>query len=406
MKYIVTLVLFLYTTDGYTQASPYKEDFNYFWNTIHDNYAYFNKKKIDWDKVKAIYAPQFDTVSSRNSFISVIEQVFYELYDHHCSLNTNTPLSRRLVPTGADIWAEYVNDRPVIAELRIGFGAEKSGMMPGMEIIAINDIPVEKAIAPFLAHSTDPEAKNYALRLALAGDHQTIRKLSCTYRGKTTNYYPDKEGMQLENIHYHGMLESRRYGSTAYIRINNCLFDNGLIAAFDSVLNDNLNTSALILDLRETASGGNSSVARAILGRFITKDAFYQKHELYAEEKETGVKRSWQEIVSPRGPTYTKRLIVLADHWTGSMGEGITIGFDGMKRATVIGTPLARLIGATETFQMPNTKIRFSFPTERLYHVNGQPRELYEPTIKIDVSQQSAGKDLALIKALSIAGAK
>jgi C-terminal processing protease CtpA/Prc len=162
----------------------------------------------------------------------------------------------------------------------------------------------------------------------------------------------------------------------------------------------------LILDLRETASGGNSSVARAILGRFISKETFYQKHELYAEEKETGVKRSWVEIVSPRGVTYTKPLVILADHWTGSMGEGITIGFDGMKRATIVGTPLARLIGATESFEMPNTKIRFSFPTERLYHVNGIPRESYEPKIKADMSKQTAGKDLILTKALSVLGAK
>ncbi|MEO8406330.1 MAG: hypothetical protein ABI480_17100, partial [Chitinophagaceae bacterium] len=96
----------------------------------------------------------------------------------------------------------------------------------------------------------------------------------------------------------------------------------------------------------------------------------------------------------------------LADHWTGSMGEGITIGFDGMKRATVIGTPLARLSGATETFEMPNTKIRFSFPIERLYHVNGLPREFYEPKITVNVSQQTPGKDPILQKALSVLATK
>jgi carboxyl-terminal processing protease len=409
MKSVVFAILITCSLYGSAQtytSKQYREDFDYAWNSINDNYAYFNKKKIDWDKIKEIYAPQIDTVSSRSSFVTILEHFLYELYDHHCSLNTNNSFSRRLVPTGADIWAEYKNGKPIITEIRKGFGAEMAGITTGMEVIAINDIPVEKAIAPFLAHTNDIEAKSFALRLALAGDHQSKRKITLTYNGKTEDFYPDKDGMMLENVTYKAMVESKQLGTTTYIKVNNFIFDNDLIPEFDSVLNESLKSSAIILDFRETPSGGNSSVARAILGRFITKDEFYQKHELYAEEKETGIKRSWEEIVSPRGIPYTKTLVVLADHWTGSMGEGIVIGFDGMKRATVIGTPLARLIGATSTFEMPNTKIRFNLPIERLYHLNGQPRELFEPKITADVSKQKTGTDVILNRALSYLGAK
>src|SRR6186997_1094757 len=102
----------------------YKEDFNYFWNTINDNYCYWDKKQTDWNKVKAIYSPLVDTVSSKRNFILLLEKVFYELYDHHASLNTNTPESQRLVPSGADIWAEYISGEPTIIEVRAGFGAD------------------------------------------------------------------------------------------------------------------------------------------------------------------------------------------------------------------------------------------------------------------------------------------
>ncbi|MEP6949586.1 MAG: S41 family peptidase [Ginsengibacter sp.] len=409
MKSVALIMLLFCSLNGSAQAftsKQYKEDFEYFWNSINDNYCYFNKKKTDWNAIKKMYAPQIDTISSRTSFVTILEQLFYELYDHHCSLNTNTNFSRRLVPTGADLWGEYINGKPVITEVRKGFGAEISGITSGMEVIAINDVPVEKAITPFLAHSIDAEAKSFALRLTLAGDHQSKRKITLKYKDKTEDFYPDEDSMMLENVIYKTMVESKRFGNIAYIKINNFLFDNEIISQFDSVLNQNLKSSALILDLRETPSGGNSSVARAILGRFIIKDEFYQKHELFAEEKETGIKRSWEEIVSPRGIAYTKPLIVLADHWTGSMGEGITIGFDGMKRATVIGTALARLNGATESFEMPNTKIKFHFPTERLYHINGLPRELFEPKIEVDVSKQKAGTDWFLKKAFSYLEAK
>ncbi len=62
------------------------------------------------------------------------------------------------------------------------------------------------------------------------------------------------------------------------------MWNNNIISVFDSVLAKLKNTKALILDLRETPGGGNITVARSILGRFIFKEGFYQNHELSAEE--------------------------------------------------------------------------------------------------------------------------
>jgi carboxyl-terminal processing protease len=164
-------------------------------------------------------------------------------------------------------------------------------------------------------------------------------------------------------------------------------------------------SSALILDLRETPSGGNTSVARAILGWFTDKEKFYQKHEYFYEEKTSGVKRSWEEIVSPRkGKYYGKPLAILCDHWTGSIAEGITIGFDAMNRphTKIIGTIMARLNGAVYSYEMPFSKIHFSFPAERLYHINGLPREKYLPQVLLDVTrQQSPASDIFIESALN-----
>jgi C-terminal processing protease CtpA/Prc len=385
----------------------FKEDFEFFWKSINDDYCYFNKKQTDWTKAKDIYSKQVDTITLRASFISCLEQMLYELYDHHCSLNTNTPASQRLVPTGTDMWAQFVNGKPIITEVRKGFGAEKAGLVAGMEVVAVNNVPVNEAIIPFIGKvqkTIDTEAKSFALRSLLAGNHIAARKITAKYNSTVSDFYPDKEGLQLENIQYAAKVESRRISNIGYIKINNFFFDNNVINDFDNAINSMMNTKALIVDLRETPSGGNTTVARALLGRFINKEHFYQKHELYAEEKQTGIKRSWEEIVSPRGVTYTKPLVVLVDHWTGSICEGITIAFDGMKRATVVGTQLARLNGAVYSYEMPNTKIGFNFPVERLYHINGLPRELYKPTVEVDMTKQhrKTNADAILDKALSI----
>lgn len=384
----------------------YAEDFNFFWKTLSDNYCYFSKKGVNWDALQSLYKAQVDTVTTKAGFISTLERAYYEIYDHHCSLRSNTSQSSRLVPTGTDIWAEYQDGKPVVVEVRKGFGAEKVGIKAGMEIVAVNDVPVEKGIAAYLSHTVNTESRSYALRLLLAGDHYTKRKITLRSGNHTADYFPDEQGLALEEISYVAEVESKRIGDIGYIKINNYLFDNDLIPKFDSVLNSLLDTRSLIIDLRETPSGGNTTVVRAILGRFITKEQFYQKHELWSEEKFTGIKRSWEEIVSPRGKTYTQPLVILADHWTGSVGEGMTIAFDGMKRATVIGTQLARLNGAVDGTDMPNTKIGFNFPTERLYHINGTPREEYEPRLLVDVQNQAPGKDVIMMVALDYLNTK
>ena len=404
MKKLVLLLCCLSSMRGFSQTytkQQYKDDFNFFWQTVNENYCYFVKKQVDWTKIKPIYDAQTDTVTTRSGFVSTLERAIYELYDHHCGLHTNNPESRRLVPTSTDIWAEYHNDKPIVVEVRKGFGAEKIGIRAGMEVVAINDVPVNQAILPWLSQTVNAESKSFALRLALAGDHHTKRKITLMNNNHPVDFFPDQDGLMLENITYPALVESKVLDNIGYIKINNYLFDNAIIAKFDSALNALIKTKAIIIDLRETPSGGNTSVARAILGRFISKEQFYQKHELYAEEKATGIKRSWEEIVSPRGIIYTNPVVVLADHWTGSISEGITIAFDGMKRATIIGTQLARLNGAVDGFEMPNTKIGFNIATERLYHVNGKPRELFNPAIPVDVSSQAPGNDLILKAAIN-----
>lgn len=62
------------------------------------------------------------------------------------------------------------------------------------------------------------------------------------------------------------------------ITINNSLGNNSLINKFDKALDKLMNTKGLIIDLRNTVDGGNSYVARGIMGRFINEPNPYQKH--------------------------------------------------------------------------------------------------------------------------------
>jgi C-terminal processing protease CtpA/Prc len=373
----------------------YQKDFDYYWQTINDNFAYFHEQNADWNKVKTIYQPAVDTVATRDSFIHLLEAVNNELYNGHVFLNVNTNSSSRTIPTGADLKVSRRDNQFVISEIREGYNADLCGLKPGMVITKFNGLPIDEAIKKFLPKSVesfDTVMMDYAANLLLAGTHDTQREISARLNNQEHTFKPDHIRNKTEEP-AERLIETRILRDhTGYIKINNSLGNTGLIKAFDRALDSLLDTPALILDMRETPSGGNTTVARAIMGRFTDKELPYQKHIYTSEEKETGIRRSTLELVSPRERIYPGRLIVLVGYWTGSMGEGMAIGFDGMHKATVMGTKMAGLLGEIYSFETPETKITFSFPCVQLQHINGQPREDFVPVpwserVKESISQ-------------------
>ena len=376
---------------SFNHSNEFADDFLEFWTDVNNNYAYFAKKHTDWNKVKNLYLPQAENAKNKNELISIFEKASEELYDNHFSLNINLKSSTRLVPSGLDIWAEWINNKAVVTEVRKDFSADKAGMKAGMEIITINGVPVEKAVMDRIGkciHPIDVEVKNFALRQLLAGTYLVQREIVVKQKEKIITIYPDQTiGNLTDTYNYSSLIDFRIIpNNLGYIKFNNSLGQTDVIPLFDSALHFLKNTKALILDLRETPSGGNTIVARGIMGRFTKDEKPYQKHVLPIEEKNFKVKRSWFEIVSPRGPfMYNNPIIILVNHWTGSMGEGLTIGFAELG-AIITGTKMAALNGAINGFQTTKTKIPYSLPTEQLYSVNGAPREEYIPANLIDLT--------------------
>lgn len=376
------LVLLLAHGSGQTL---YQKDFDHYWKTVKENFAYFDRQKTNWEKVKNLYQPWADSCSTMNSFIRLLETANNELYNGHVFLNTNTSSSNRLIPSGADLKLIYKDGKFIIDEIREGFNAELCGLQRGMTILAFNDQPISTAIIPFLPRSVssyDNDMYEYAANMLLAGTHDRKRKISVSVKGTSKDFYPDDTPVKTGSSPITLLSSKKLDHNIGYIRINNSLGNSGLIKEFDEALDNLLTTDGMILDLRETPSGGTTTIARAIMGRFTDKEQPYQKHIYTAEEIETGIRRSTLELVSPRQKVYTRPVVVLVGYWTGSMGEGIAIGFDAMKRATIAGTKMAGLLGEIYTFETPEKKIPFSFPCVQLQHINGQPREEFIPAIR------------------------
>jgi carboxyl-terminal processing protease len=376
MKLLAILILFV--SSSVFGQTDYQKDFSEFWTDVNENYAYIEVQGIDWAEVKRIYLPAADTIKTRDEFIRLLETVINELHNGHISLNTNLNTSNNIIPSGSDIFVQRKDNAYFITDIRKYHPSELCGLKPGLQVTKFNGGKIDSLIKNFLPRYTtvyNDAMYEYALNMLFAGTHDKKRVITVLDKGIEKDYYPDEFLMpsQSSNLLEFKIIEN----NTGYVKINNSLYENDLIPAFDAAIDSLRNTDRIIIDLTETPSGGNSAVARAIMGRFIGKDIPYQKHEAY--ETHYKIRRSWIEYVSPRKSVYSNDVIIMVGHWTGSMGEGIAIGFDGIGRAKITGTKMAGLLGAIEGFKLSQTNIGFQIPTERLYHINGTPREDYLP---------------------------
>jgi C-terminal processing protease CtpA/Prc len=365
-------------------------------------YAYLHDRHIDLAKLRRIHITAAQAVGERHAFLGVLERLLAELHDHHIEANVNNDASPQLVPTGAEVWASFQGGRAVIEEVRPGSSLDQAGVMAGFEVIDIAGVPTAQAVAaqaPRALSAPDPEADDYTLRVMLAGTHSTRRVFTMRNAKGNTR--------KIDLPPHHGevqgpLLTLRRIDpEIACIRIGNSLGDSDLVAAFDKALETVRGVRGLILDLRNTPSGGNTDVAEPMLGRFITDRPGYQR-VFDPRPGKTFPKDSTVRWARERGPfRVTSNLAVLCDRWTGSMGEGMTIGLDALGRAAIVGTRMAGLCGATTTFKLPNSGIGVTFPTERLYHLNGTPREKFAPRELVDLTRAS-GDDPILARGIAV----
>lgn len=382
------------------QATDYRKDLDELLDSFAAYGAYVREDGVDIEALRKAYTPRFAAVADRPALLRLVESVVGELRDHHASLGTNDDHSPRLVPSGADIIGHWEGERAVVDEVWTASVAAKAGVEAGDEIISIGGKPVRTACQEWLGvRLPDARGWDWALNSALAGTWDKKRTIMVSRKGDARLFElatPESRKSKTVLTVHDGP------GGTLYLRPENSLGDNDLVKAFDEAVPRMRTSKGVVIDLRNTPSGGNSNVARGIMGIFIDKSMPFQRHRV--EERDTGTVRDWVEYATPRLTEPVKqKVVVLVNHWTSSMGEGIAIGFDAMHRATVVGSPMAGLRGAVDRVELPVSKIPVYFPTEQVFHINGTPRHLWKPPVLV---RQQKGIDNWMAKAKEILGVR
>lgn len=365
---------------------------------LHENYAYFDRPGVDGDAILAIFADQAKAARSDKDFIDVLQLVAHNFADPHFIVGPLDAGDWSVFPTASDMTGRYDGKDFVIEEVRAGGDAAAKGLRPGMALTRIDGLSPAAAIATITGRALkdlSPVQAGFALDTALAGRRRQGRVIEVR-DGSRRRVYTLAAGNELAaRIEDGPLLDTERHGTIGIIRINNSLGNQQLIEAFSTALASLADSEALLIDLRNTPSGGNTSVARGIMGHFVDHDRPYQMHVVPYETRVLGPTRKFVEYVAPFGRRYSGKVYVAGGRWTGSMGEGMMIGFDAIG-ATTVGTDLAHLLGALGNETIDGSAAQVDIGTEQLFTVTGLPREAYRPQLYLTHAERTPEGDPVL----------
>ena len=360
---------------------------------IRNNYAYLTDLP-DHDAVLSKARDRAAQAKTNSQLAAIVHDIGYAYADGHFDARAGGPPYRNLLNSGTDMWVDLQSDGQFrIVDVKSHSDAYSQGIVPGDYVTHVSGVPLLTAVEDLLDDITDnptAEQREFAANVVIAGKNGAARELTIQ----------NAQGVRSYNL-VDGLSSAKRgrpadgtplsvvdYGEAALVRFHNRLGWNGAISVFDDAMTRLAEKKAIILDFRDTPGGGNTTVARGIMGHFVSEVRPYQVHENTWEEVIFGVRRRYAEMVAPRGDKFSGKVVVLGGRWTGSVAEALVIGLDGAANAHAIGTEMAKLHG---TYNNSGGCIRIGFAYDKLFHVNGTPREDFLPPDLLQTGEATDG---------------
>jgi carboxyl-terminal processing protease len=355
---------------NYSSAKNISE-YEKFIKDFEKEYIYLKDKRTLWDCIKNTYSKKVSSITSISQHILFYEHLLNELHDSHIHLNTNINQSYRL-----DAPLYVINDNGKTYIKNVWQTQLKDTLAVNIidaEIIKFNGINFQEKIENFptlCQNKNDQKVREWIANKVVAGKRNENRILELKLKNeKLFRLDLDELSVREEKFALSPSIISDY--NIGLIRVNNTLGNKILVKEFERVIPQMNSTKALIIDLRNTVSGGNTSVTEPIMGMFTTTKQPYQLYENH--------KKKYLGYVNPNTLNYDKPVYVLVNRWTGSMGEGIAIGLNGMNKATIIGTEMSRLAGGMKSIDFEYHNYGFQVSFEKIFDINGNPREEFIP---------------------------
>ncbi len=314
------------------KLSQPEKDFEIFWTTFKNNYAFFQLKGVNWDRSYSKFRPLVTKNTNQKELVSILGQMVEPLKDGHI-----------LIAKGEEIL--FKSKKPSY------FKQEFKG--------------VEKEFWQTVYKTL--EDKNFS----------TVKGVGPVFKD--------------ENLYYFS-----KNATVGYIRITRCfanpesIFDDKkeiadtklMLTIFDSILNLLSSTKSIIIDIRANG-GGHGGIELA--SRF-TKEKILTHYKAIRTKGnyESFTKLEPIYLTPNSSTTYLKPIIILTNDKTASSAEDFTISLYQLPTVTTIGTNTSGMLSDMFGGNISNN-ISFTLSNQRYYATDHTLLEDIGVPVKIEV---------------------
>lgn len=339
----ILLILLLATQFSFGQTtkklSRPEKDFETFWTTFKDNYAFFKLKGVNWDSTYKNYRSLVSKKTKQKELISILGQMVEPLKDGHITISKGEEILYKSKKT---------------SQFRTEFkGLEKQFWQTVDTTLQKNGFKKPVGVGPIFKD---------------------------------------------ENLYYFSQTSQ-----IGYIRITRCfadpesIFDDNkeiddtklMLQLFDSLLTQLSNTNSIIIDLRANG-GGHGGLELA--SRFVkTKTLTHYKSIKQKGNYDTFSELEPQYISPNNGTQYLKQVFILTNDKTASSAEDFTISLYKQDNVITIGTNTSGMLSDMFGGELSN---KISFTLSNQVYLSTDKEILEDKGVPVAIQVINAKQDI------------
>lgn len=312
------------------------------WRQIQERYYDPSFNGVDWSAVRARYLPQVSGIADDAAFLGLLRAMVGELRDAHTRVLSPQQARDRSEhqTTTAGVILFEVEGAPVVLDVTPEGPAGEAGLRPGMRVVAVNDVPVDEALARSRSEvgpSSSPRAARVLsyLRLIAGSLAEPLRLRLEREDGSVFDV-----SLVRRSVEASPLFEARRLASgPLYVRFDR--FREPVARWFRAALEEHRDAPGLILDLRSNTGGDGEEGAR-VIGPLLDRPILIARLATRTGRPPSallGLVRLPLELTAgQRGrQLYAGPVVILTNEGTASTSEVIAASLHEQGRARVIG---------------------------------------------------------------------
>ncbi|MBZ5635490.1 MAG: hypothetical protein LAO55_20390 [Acidobacteriia bacterium] len=375
---MILILVAVVSVFGQTRSQLDLDSFEKVWTTVRDKHWQAKPGGLDWQAIHDEYRPRVEKAANHDEARAVMQDMIGRLKQSHFAIIPAVVYSvlddEGEGPGVTGIDARVLDGHAVVTNVDPGSPAEKQGVRPGWQIEradgkdlkpvieqarsnpAVHELQLTRAV---LARLSGPIGGTLEATFLNASDQTVTLPLALTApRGMVSAF----GNLPAQYVWF----ESRKIGSTAYVRFNMFLDLPRVMASFQKTVEACNVCDGVIIDLRGNP-GGIGGMAMGMAG-FLVDKPNQRLGTMYLRDSTLNF------VVNPRADVFSGPVAVLVDGCSASTSEIFAGGLKDLGRARIFGTRTAAAALPSAFERLPDGD-GFQYAVANYVSEGGQPLE-------------------------------